>query len=183
MIAFKRNKNVGELIGGNTIKNNKVQKSNEIKRKGKCTPCYSNNRALCCKQLQNTETFKSFQTKQTFRIYHHLSCKSKYIIYLMECNLCKIQYVGKSETSFNIRLNNHRKDTKNTKSIPADSHFRKPGHDFTKNARFILIEQLNNIENKSKESLRLILKRREDFWIKKLETLKPKGLNQELNNV
>ena len=101
----------------------------------------------------------------------------------MECNLCKIQYVGKAETAFNVRLNNHRKDAKNAKSIPADSHFRKPGHDFTKHAKFTLIEQLSNTENKSKESLRLILKGREDFWIKKLDTLTPKGLNQELNNV
>ena len=28
----------------------------------------------------------------------------------MEGTLCKIQYVGKAETPFNIRLNNHRKD-------------------------------------------------------------------------
>ena len=45
----------------------------------------------------------------------------------MECALCKIQYVGKAETAFNIRLNNHRKDVNNPKSIPADLHFRKPG--------------------------------------------------------
>ena len=28
----------------------------------------------------------------------------------MEGTLCKIQYVGKAETPFNIQLNNHRKD-------------------------------------------------------------------------
>ena len=39
------------------------------------------------------------------------------------------------------------------------------------------------MSNVSKDTLRIRLKRREDFWIIKLETLAPTGLNQELNNV
>ena len=42
---------------------------------------------------------------------------------------------------------------------------------------YIYIEQLTEISNVSKDTLRLMLKRREDFWIIKLETLTPKGLN------
>ena len=34
-------------------------------------------------------------------------------MYLMECTLCKQQYVGNAKTHFNIRLNNHRLDFKN----------------------------------------------------------------------
>ena len=49
-------------------------------------------------------------------------------------------------------------------------------------ARFNLIEQLAEISNVSRDTLRLRLKRREDFWIIKLEKLVPKGLNQKLNN-
>ena len=52
-----------------------------------------------------------------------------------------------------------------------------------KHAKFTLIEQLTEILNVSKDTIRLWLKRREAFWIIKLETLAPKGLNQELNNV
>ena len=63
----------------------------------------------------------------------------------MECALCKVQYVGKVATAFNIRLNNYRKNTNNLKSIPADLHFRKPGHSFNLHPKFILIEQLSNI--------------------------------------
>ena len=38
----------------------------------------------------------------------------------MECTLCKIQYVGKAETHFNIRLHNHLKDANgnNPKATP-----------------------------------------------------------------
>ena len=35
----------------------------------------------------------------------------------MECTLCNKQYVGNAETAFNIRLNNHRKDTKDSNAI------------------------------------------------------------------
>ena len=37
----------------------------------------------------------------------------------MKCTLCNKQYVGKAETTFNIRLNKHRKDTKDPNAILA----------------------------------------------------------------
>ena len=52
-----------------------------------------------------------------------------------------------------------------------------------KHAKFTQTEQLMEISNISEDTLRLRLKWQEDFWIIKLETLPPKGLNQELNNV
>ena len=33
-------------------------------------------------------------------IFHDLVCKSKLLIYLMECRICHIQYIGRSETEF-----------------------------------------------------------------------------------
>ena len=95
----------------------------------------------------------------------------------MECASCRAQCVGKAETAFNIRLNNHRKDVNNLKSIPADLHFRKPGYSFNLHAKFTLIEQLSNIHTTDKDTLKFRLKLREDFWIQKLETLTPKELN------
>ena len=100
----------------------------------------------------------------------------------MEFALCKIQYVGKAKTAFNIRINNHRKDVNTPKSIPSDFHFRKPGHSLNLHAKFTLIEQLSNIHKTDQETLQFQLKRSEDFWIQNLEMLTPKGLNQELIN-
>ena len=131
----------------------------------------------------NTQTFTSQQTNRTFNIFHKLTCKSQYIIYLMERIICKIQNVVKSETPFNLRLNNHRKDVNNPKVIPVCNHFKMNGHNFMKHAKFTLIEQLTEIWNVRKDTIRIRLKRLEDFWIIKLETLAPKGLKQELNNV
>ena len=49
-------------------------------------------------------------------------------------------------------------------SLQADQHFRLPGHNFNKHAKFTLIEQLNDT-NTDKELLKYRLKKREDFWI------------------
>ena len=50
-----------------------------------------------------------------------------------------------------------------------DLHFRLPGHDFSRHAKFTLIEQLNNIEL-DKDLLTSRLNKRKDLWIHKLKT-------------
>ena len=98
----------------------------------------------------------------------------------MECTICRIQYIGKSETKFNIRLNNHCKDVNRQNAPRADQHFKLPDHNFNQHARFTLIEQLDNMRI-DKDLATLRLKKREDFWIETLKTLHPYGLNAELN--
>ena len=98
----------------------------------------------------------------------------------MEYVSCKMQYVEKAETAFNLRLNNHRKDIKKPNSIVACKHFQEQGHNFNKHAKSIIINKLVNLHD-SKEALRKMLVIRENFWIQKLKTLVPFGLNQELS--
>ena len=119
-------------------------------------------------------------SKRKFNIYHKISSKGNYV-YLLECLLCKIQYVGKSETPFHIRVNNHRKGIKNPHTIKACKHFTNWNHFFHKHEKFIIIEQINNIKNTSTEVLKQRRKDRENYWIKRVETSAPFGLNQELN--
>ena len=97
--------------------------------------------------------------------------------------IMQIQYFGKCEIPFNLRLSNHTKDVNDSKAVPTCNHFEIYGPNFMKNANFTLIEQLVKISNVSKDTLRLRLERREDFWITKLETLASKGLSQKLNYV
>ena len=178
--AFRRNRNLRDIIGTKLIENGKVKSKFTNKIQGKCTPCLANNRIPCCKQVVHTTTFRSNQMNRIFQIYHNLNCKSKYVIYLLECTKCKIQYVGKAETEFNIRLNNHRKDVWKPDAIPASRHFSGKSHNFNTHAKFILIEQIHHVDI-DKEKNKERLKQRENFWILTLETLTPKGLNQELN--
>ena len=130
-------------------------------------------------KIVNTKTFENYQTKRTFKILHKLNCKCSFMIYLMECTLCKIQYVGKAEKPFNIRLNKHRKDanSNNPKAIPVSIHFKQAGHNFSKQATLTLTEQLNNTINTDIDTIKIRLKRGEDFSMLKPDALTPKGLN------
>ena len=66
-------------------------------------------------------------------------------------------YVGKSETSFNIMLNNHPNDVYKVNKPKEDQHFKLPGHNFNQYAIFNLTEQLNKNEL-GKEPLTLLKK-------------------------
>ena len=91
-----------------------------------------------------------------------------------------MQYGGKTETAFNLILNYHRKNIKKPNSILACKHFQEQGQNFNKHAKFIIIDKLVNLHS-SRETLREMLVIREHFWIQKLKTLVPFGLNQKLS--
>ena len=63
---------------------------------------------------------------------------------------------------FNIRLNNHRKDSKNKNLTLACKHFQNSNHKFQRDAKFTLIEQTTKTFTTAKQ-LRLRLKKRENF--------------------
>ena len=71
-------------------------KTHPENRKGKCEPCNTSKPSLCCKQVIDIVHFEV--TKHNYTAYFKLNFKSKFIVYLMECALCKVQYVGKAET-------------------------------------------------------------------------------------
>ena len=96
-------------LRGHAIKNRKVFKAHSKSGEEKCKPCNTSQLSPRCKQVIDTGTFRSCQTQQIYNVFQKLNCTSKFIGYLMECPLWKVQYVGKAETAFNIRLKNHRK--------------------------------------------------------------------------
>ena len=104
VMAYKRCRNLKDYLGSNTIENDKVKQSKHKKMNGSCKLCFGHTDALCCKQVITTDSFRSNTTQKSYKIFHHLNCKSKYAIYLMEYNICKLQYVGKTEWPMNIRI-------------------------------------------------------------------------------
>ena len=111
-----------------------------------------------------------------------MNCRTTWLVYLLTCKKCSIQYVGKTEWPFNERLNKHRFDVSVTDAQEVDTHFNLPNHDFDRDAKFTLIEKLKNLEG-VKETKRNSILKRENFWIKELKTLQPYGLNAYLNRI
>ena len=79
-----------------------------------------------------------------------------------------------------IRLSNHRQDVKNSNAIPVCEYFSRHHHDFNNHGKFIIIELVRNTRTTITETLKERLKQRENFWIVKLETLAPQGLNRDI---
>ena len=182
IIAFRRCKNLREIIGCNTITSSKVQRRKAKNQIAKyCSPC-DTKKSLCCNHVIKTNSFTSVVTQKTYKIFHNSNCRSMNVIYLLECVRCNKQYVGKSEWPFNYRLNNYRsriKSTRYDKLLPVEKHFREQHHVFARDARFTIIER---IEKEDVDDMTDLLETHEDNWIKRLQTLTPKGFNNKLNH-
>ena len=137
---------------------------------GSSYACLSRANNQCCKQVVSTKRFKSQVTNESFQIRHKLNCRSRNVIYLGFYNLCpKTQYLGKSEPPVNLSINTHRHEVKSPNGGQFDKHFNLSGHDYNENARFILIEQVNQQSKMKKKTIRQLLENREDHWVLKLK--------------
>ena len=183
LVSFRRSPNIRDFVGSNTISDNRVlRKSRNVRQIQSCQPC-NGKRSLCCRQVNSTESFTSSVTNKKYSIFHNVNCKSSNVIYLLTCILCNIQYIGKSKTPFNIRLNNYRNRINKgniDNLLPVEAHFKQADHDFELHATFTIIEKLELVAPDQK--LDNILKHHEDVWMTRLKTVTPNGLNIKLNH-
>ena len=73
------------------------------------------------------------------------------------------------------------RNKKTIRSLLSPKHFNEPNHSFQQHTEFALIEQIR--KQTTDEETRKLMKKRENFWILKLKTSQPDGLNQELNDI
>ena len=77
---FQTNKKLEEMIGGNTIINNNVKRTTKENMNGKYLPRNGRKNTMCCRQIKTTTSIISYENKNTFKIFHNLSCKSNFLI-------------------------------------------------------------------------------------------------------
>ena len=65
-------------------------------------------RWLVCNNIEETDTFTSTVTGESFKINLHFCCDDKWLIYLFTCKVCKKQYTGKTVDRFRLRWNNYK---------------------------------------------------------------------------
>ena len=181
VVAYKRNRNLRNILGQVHLSRGKKILPRKQPRITGSSACLRSNKNKCCRHLISTKTFRSEQTGEVLDILHNLNCRSQNTIYLGHCLLCpNTQYVGKSEPPTNLRINTHRHDVHDPKGGAFDHHFALPGHSFNEHARFTLIEQVKNPGTKAEN--RRLLESREDYWMTRLRTVTPHGMNDRLNS-
>ena len=100
-------------------------------------------------------------------------CTTENVVYLISCSSCNKQYVGETKGPLNKRMNGHRDDWRHRRfeRSPTAEHFHSADHDFLSNASVCCLEH-------NKEWSDSTRKLRESYWIRRLNTLCPFGINK-----
>ena len=140
---------------------------------GKSHSC-GDKRCKCCKHMQHSSSYASKITGKQYKIFCAVNCKSTSIIYILECSVCGLQYVGESKQPFHKYLNGHRSNLTKKQFLPVSQHFGLSDHsleDFNR-MNILVIEQNCLWSDFQREN-------RERFWIKELRVLHPDGINRK----
>ncbi|XP_078535778.1 uncharacterized protein LOC144822305 [Lissotriton helveticus] len=161
VIAFRRTPNLRSLIVRAELKQ-------AVTNAG--VHCCDSKRCITCEYLLQTSSVTSYVTRRTYAIRQHLTCRSTCIIYVIQCQRqsCKKQYVGQTVNDLRTRFRNHKSAIINKKiDQPVANHFNLVDHSLSDLKIF-------SVEHVSKEEP---LDSRENFWMYRLKSLHPDGLN------
>ena len=129
-----------------------------------------------CLNIQETDTFTSTTTGESFKINHKLNCDDNYLIYLLTCKCCGKQYVGETTGEFPLRWNNYKSNDRwNTRNERCTQEhlferFKSECHSgFLGNVSITLIDKTGGKDPKRREN--------SPFRMRTLKTYAPFGLN------
>lgn len=69
------------------------------------------NRCSCCRYMSPSNQFESFTNHKMFNINGYINCNTSHVVYLISCNLCRVQYVGCTVQKLKQRFRRHVSDT------------------------------------------------------------------------
>ena len=131
-------------------------------------------RCQVCNFIRQGNKFKSNVTGRTYYVNHVFDCDSEGVVYLITCKKCGLQYVGNTVTSFRLRFNNHKssmmrygKEQRGMGGQKPYAHFYTEGHEGLMDLEIQVID-VTDVSRPNE---------RETFWIEKLNTYCPRGLN------
>ena len=73
----------------------------------------------------NTVTSRS---NTTYKIQGKFNCQTKFAVYVMQCTICKKQYVGETTQTINARFRLHESFIKNKRDNNIADHFNQENH-------------------------------------------------------
>ena len=100
----------------------------------------------------------------------YTSCSTRNAVYLIECTKCirGNQFIGHTSEPLRAELFKHRTDSTIKLNLPLYKHyFQKAAHNFEQDVRITILQS----------TARPYLPEAERDWLKKMDTVFPKGLN------
>ena len=166
MVCFRRSKNLKDHL----VRSKSRREEETIVGMFKC----GKKKCKICDNVIIGATFKSHVEGRSFCINHRFDCDSESIVYLISCKCCGLQYVGNTITPFRLRFNNHKgalnrygRGQRNICGQQLYAHFWGEGHSGLSD---FLVQDIDvtDVNNPTQ---------RESFWIEKLNSFVPRGLN------
>ena len=112
----------------------------------------------------------SSTTNMEFRVKVTANCRTKNVVYLIECAKCSIQYVGETENAYRARLTGHLSDINDQRlDRPVAQHFNQL-HQSLKDLTIMVIEKIHREDATFR-------KQKESYWIEAIKSLSPNGLD------
>ncbi|MES9884726.1 MAG: GIY-YIG nuclease family protein [Sedimenticola sp.] len=163
LVAYRRGQNLGDvLIHGkfNRIFGAKGRNNNAPCGEPKCT---------ICPYFDPADSFTSVNGVK-YKITRGGTCNTRNVVYLLSCKVCHCsQYVGETERSLKERAKEHIWDIRACRDKPVSNHFNLPAHSI----HDLSVQIIEKVTDKTTSYRRV----REEFWIAKIGTTAPNGLN------
>ena len=175
VVGFRRSPNLRDLLVTAKLSPN-VTHSNSALPSGsfRC----GKNCATCPYIFHGLTNYTFFSTSETRSINCHITCETKNLIYMIQCNRCHLQYMGETKRRLKDRFNEHRHtlDNANTKSKPTTvaEHFLSSPYNISKDMQFIPIEKIFS----NRDSIQTVTHRCEKFWFYSRTYVGPSSLNR-----
>ena len=128
-----------------------------------------------CDVMEEATNFRSKATKEKYKIRQNINCRSKNVIYLVECKKCGKQGVG-STGEFAPRISNYITHIENKHEMTCVAqHFWEQDH----SVKDLSIKGIVKLVNppRTKKAKTNMLEDFECYWQARLNTFKPFGLN------
>ena len=179
IISFSQPSNLGSTLCRAKLRqppgvNDRTSKPPQICGKNRCKLCTF----LIC-----SDSITSTANNKTFKCYNRdTTCDSEWIVYVIQCPICNLQYVGQSN-NFRSRMNGHKSDFR----LYAAGNLNKMDnkllydHLIQHNLDYfhVCIVDFVHVANNSREQLQQLLNGKERKWIWNLGSITPHGLNQD----
>ena len=129
----------------------------------------NNNKIVECLYDDNLVALVDLRCIKSRSIKSNLTCETKNLIYMIQCNRCNLQYIGETKRRLKDRRTIDNPNTKSKPTTAADHFLTAPNHT-ANDMQLVPIEKVFS----NRDSVR---KAREAFLISKGRTLLPHGLN------
>ncbi|OCT74377.1 hypothetical protein XELAEV_18033352mg [Xenopus laevis] len=174
VMSYRRGKTIGGMVTSSEVKTQFKRRDAFLgRRKLGMYPCLG---CVQCSHVIKGETFIHPSTGEKISLRGHFTCVSKYVIYALTCP-CGFIYIGETTQMVKSRISQHKSSINlGNMRLPVSKHFLEAGHGADQ-LKYMVLEGIPPLKFGGNRELKL--KQREVWWIHRLKTLAPSGLNRD----